>query len=281
MVKTRILFLLLTLCFALALSGCRVRTGSDGQPLPLNGAAVVAGGAGEAADADSNGQVAGTDSRQDATPEDAEPGGASRDDPDAVRKEYDENAPAEIVPGTERLLHGEGEGSGAPLTDTETDGATDRLNDNAAESAAQTVAAGEAEHMGVAEDAAAADSSLTYYTVLLQDRTESQFECQRAYVYWETQQDHVTIHKSASEHALILSTGAYDVSARLLPENLRVDDGWVMRKNPDVIVKVVDGCVLGSSVLSDGAAKAVVEALYARDGWQGISAVQKHQVLLL
>ena len=80
--------------------------------------------------------------------------------------------------------------------------------------------------MGEDPDAEAADSALTYYTVLLQDRMGSLFECQRANVYWETAQDHVTVHKTSPEHALILQSGAYDVSSRLLPENLLVDDGW-------------------------------------------------------
>ena len=109
----------------------------------------------------------------------------------------------------------------------------------------------------------------------------SLFECQRAYVYWETQEDHVTVYKTSMEHTLILNAGAYDVSARLLPENLRVDDGWVMRKNPQVIVKIVDSSILGSAVYSSGAAKAMYNSLCTREGWANIDAVKNGQILLL
>ncbi|MBQ8953046.1 MAG: hypothetical protein IJ048_02930, partial [Clostridia bacterium] len=226
---------------------------------------------------------------RDALPESAEgdsekggeAGGSTKENPDAPRKEYDENAPAEIVPGRERLLHGEGEGNGAPAPQEEAAESASRLDEGAEETATQTVAAQEAEQAGVSEDAEAADSSMTYFTVLLQDRLGSLFECQRANVYWETAEDHVTIFKTSPEHQLILNAGAYDVSARLLQENLRVDDGWVARKNPGVVVKVVDGGALGSGVSSPGAAKAIRQGLLAREGWASMDAVRGGRVLLL
>ena len=145
----------------------------------------------------------------------------------------------------------------------------------------QTVTAQEAEQMGTSEDADAADSVFDYYSVLLQERAGSLYECQRANVYWETAGDHITIHKTSPEHELILNAGAYDVSARLLPENLQVDDGWVVRKNPGVIVKIVDGRVLGSSVYSVEAAESAYRNLVSRDGWETIDAVRNGRVLLL
>ena len=156
-----------------------------------------------------------------------------------------------------------------------------QVSETAEETATQTVAAEEAEQMGVSEDAEAADSAMTYFTVLLLDRMGSLFECQRQNVYWETARDHVTIHKTSPEHALILNAGCYDVSARLLPENLRVDDGWVARKNPGVIVKIVDGSVLGGGVGSDRAARALAQSLRGREGWAAIDAVKSGRILLL
>lgn len=266
----RILLLLLILGLACPLTGCRTRTrGTD-----------AAGG-------DSPGEGRPREALQGSLPEetaaDETPGdgadGRTRENPEASRREYDENAPAEIAAGTDRLLHAEGEGEGAPLPGGEEP--VSRLNSRAEETAVQTVASENAEQMGVAEDAGEADSALTYYTVLLQDRTGSMFECQRAHVYWETAEDHVTIHRSSPEHGWILGAGAYDVSARLLPENLRVDDGWVVRKNPGVIVKIVDSAVLGRGTASDGAARAVYRSLLAREGWSAIDAVRNGRVLLL
>ena len=266
--RRMLLALLLSLC--LLLGGCRTRTNGSSEILLPDAA----------------------ESREDETKqrenfsEDAdlteagdsgEPGNQTRKNPEASRREYDENAPAEIVPGTERLLHQAGEGNGASTVNEEAGTSANQLNDQAEETATQTVAAEKAEQMGVSEDAEAADSALTYFTVLLQDKMGSLFECQRLNVYWETAQDHVTIHKTSPEHTLILNAGCYDVSARLLPENLLVDDGWVARKNPGVIVKIVDSGVLGS----ERACQAMIESLRSREGWTAIDAMQNHRVLLL
>ena len=213
--------------------------------------------------------------------EDGEPGGRTRENPEATRKEYDENAPAEIVAGTDRTVQTEGEGDGAYPEGENAEKTAAKLKDDAEETATRTVAAEEAEKKGVDEDAKEADSAMTYYTVLLQDRMGGLFECQRMNVYWETAEDHVTIHKTSTEHRLILGAGAYDVSARLLEENLRVDDGWIGRKNPGVIVKTVGNDILGSGVVSTGAARRERNALLAREGWNTMDAARNGRVLLL
>ena len=278
------LILLLLLALALPLNGCRTRTGG-GAPIPA--ASPAADGW---TDAEQPGDTPADAAVSDALPEIGETddrnrietGGRTQENPDSSRKEYDENAPVEVAAGTDRLLHGEGEGNGAafPAEDDAME-AVSQLNDQAEKTATQTVAAPEAEQMGVAEDGEQADSALTYFTVLLRERTASLYECQRVSVYWETAEDQVTIYKSSPEHALILTAGAYDVSARLLPENLRVDAGWVARKNPQVIVKIVGSEVLGGGIASASAAKAVYENLCAREGWENIDAVKNQRVLLL
>lgn len=273
----RPLLLILLLALCLLLTGCRTRITGSGQgdiAAPAAGGAAAGDLQGDQS-ADMAASAEPGDTEENTDPDGGEPGDRARENPEAPRKEYDPDAPAEIVPGTDRLLHGPGEGSGMSAAGEEEDTAASRLNDGAQETATQVVAAQEAERMGEDPDAEAADSALTYYTVLLQDRMGSLFECQRANVYWETAQDHVTVHKTSPEHALILQSGAYDVSSRLLPENLLVDDGWVVRKNPQVIVKVVDGAELARS------AEAVYRGLLAREGWGGTDAVRSGQVLLL
>lgn len=275
----RILLLALLLCLAWLLCGCRTRTRSSSL---VNRITDASSGLtdetrqGEVlSDSSAFSAVQESDAADDGSS--GEPGNRTRENPEASRKEYDENAPAEIVPGTDRLLHETGEGTGAPAANEVSEIHASQVNDQAEETATQTVAVEAAEQMGVSENADAADSAMTYYTVLLQDKMGSLFECQRLNVYWETAQDHVTIHKTSPEHTLILNAGCYDVSARLLPENLLVDDGWVARKNPGVIVKVVDGSVLGS----ERAVKALYESLRNREGWAAIDAVKNRRILLL
>ena len=266
------LFLLL-LC--LLLTGCRTRTTVAGRDARES--------ASETAQARSL-SVSGSlpeESEAEEQKKDGEPGGQTKENPEASRKEYDENAPAEIVSGAERSVQGNGEGNGASAAKKDAAEAAQMLNEAAEETASQTIAAEQAEQAGVSEDAKEADSALTYYTVLLRDRMGSLYECQRLNVYWETPEDHVTVFKTSPEHELILNAGAYDVSARLLAGNLRVDDGWIARKNPGVIVKIVRSDVLGAGVSSPAAAQAVYAGLLAREGWRGIDAVRNGRVLML
>ncbi len=274
MKSKKVMLLALLLGLALLLCGCRTRTGGGPEIVPPDAAEGWT-------DEERQGRGVPEEAEGTDTEDSGDSSGRTRENPEASRKEYDENAPAEIVTGTDRLLHRTGEGNGASAANEEAGTRANRVNDQSGDTATQTVAAEEAGQRGVAEDAKAADSALDYFTVLLQDRTGSLFECQKLNVYWETAQDHVTIHKTASEHALILNAGCYDVSARLLPENLKVDDGWVARKDPGVIVKIVDGGVLGGKVISDRAARAAYESLRGREGWSAVDAVKNRRVLLL
>ena len=278
--KNKVIPLLLLVLCCLILSGCRIRTTGSGSapgqsreeepgvPQPASVAGIPADGP---AQEEKPGELEKSE----------EAGDRTKENPEASRKEYDENAPAEIVPGTERMIHGEGEGEGAFSPGEDAAKAVTKLNDSAGETATRTVAADEAEQKGVSEDGEEAESARKYFTVLLQDRMGSLFECQRLNVYWETPEDHVTVFKTSAEHSLILNAGAYDVSARLLEENLRVDDGWIGRKNPGVIVKAVRSSVLGSGVNSTGAAQRIYDGLQAREGWSAIDAVRNGRVILL
>ncbi len=279
-VKKSILLPVMLLCLLLLFSACRARVSpSSSETEASSPEAGEEIGRGEHS---SDGSEGISESDGEMTDEDL-PGMAgdlTKENPEASRKEYDEDAQAEILPGTDHLLHQEGDGAGKPLQG-ESDEKVNRLDSDAAETALQTVPTREAEQKGVSEDGDEADSAMTYFSVLLRDRMDSLFECQRSNLYWETVQDHVTIHKSSPEHELILNAGAYDVSSRLLAENLRVDDGWVCRKNPQVIVKIVDGTVLGSGIAGTASARTVCRQLKSRPGWSSIDAVRNGKVLLL
>jgi len=268
--KALLLAMLAAIC--LLCFGCRSRTAGTGT---VNTAVQEETAAGAVTD------IAGSLPPQDAVQGVGNTGDRTTEDPNAARKEYDENAAAEIIAGTERSVHGEGEGEGAPLSDADTNNKAVQLNEQAGDAATQTVPADEAGQQGVSEDGKTADSAMTYYTVLLQDRMGSLFACQRPDLYWETADDHVTIYRTSAEHELILNAGLYDVSSRLLAENLRIEDGWVVRKDPGIIVKVVNGSVLGSGVSTADAAKKVLHELTIREDWQGISAVKNGRVILL
>lgn len=272
-------FLLLTLM--ITVSGCRVRVASDQMSaVPSAGAGNEAGNAegelGKPDDPDS--EKNGSDLNLN---KNIENNNETKENPESLRKEFDENAFAEIIGGTDRQIHEPGEGDGFAISSGESSLSSSKLKENSEETALLTVPTDEAEESGVSEDGEAAESMLQYYTTLLQDRGRSLFECKRLNVYWETVSDHLTIYKTSPEHQMILWAGSYDVSSRLLRENLQVDDGWVVRKNPDLIVKVVPGNVLGSGVTSLENAETMKLEIQSREGWSGISAVREGRILLL
>lgn len=261
----------------LLLTGCRVRT-SETAPNgtdPQTGAAEAQVGMGY----DAAGRSADTAS----DPAEAAPDrdSQSRENPEAARREYDENAGAEIAAGTDRSLHTEGEGDGLSQSNPDADEKANQLHADSVRAAKLTVPSESSDRMGVSPDAEEADSALRYYTVLLQDRLGTLFECKRMNVYWETPEDHRTVYRTSPEHRLILDSGCYDVSGRLTEERLRVDDGWVSRKNPDVIVKVVGRQVLGARVSNPDAARQLRSSILARPDWNAITAVREGRVLLL
>lgn len=277
-----ILLFVLTFLLILTISGCRVRLAADRDAVPDSGTVSPQDGfPGNAYRSDAQNAAADAQDADSGSDENAGDQGQTVENPEAARKEYDENAAVEITGGTDRLIHGEGEGSGAFADSADAPLRVTKLGESAEQTALLTVRAEEAEDTGVSDDAEAAESFLKYYTVLLQERSNSLFECKRLNVYWETAADHVTIYKTSAEHQMILNSGAYDVSSRLLEENLTVDDGWVVRKDPQLIVKIVPADVLGSAVSSTENAEAVREELLSRRDWNGIDAVRRNRVLLL
>ena len=207
----------------------------------------------------------------------AEPDTPVEQDEASERRAFSDTASGELTSDAETPLYTEPEQStdtaagsgGAPGP-----GGTEA--EDAALTATELLPADEAEQLGADESGEVAESVLTYYLTLLDDRLGSLFECKRLYVYWETDEDHRTVFKTSNEHQIILGAGAYDVSAKLLEENLTVDDGWVSRKNPDAVVKVVSG-----SALDPLAARALADELAARPEWAGVSAIREGRVLIL
>ncbi len=244
--------LMLLFLLVLSLSGCRTRIVDRGGGLDVQGG--------------SGGAAYGTSEPGDGEETEGE---ETRENPEAAGREFDEKADAEIEEGQDRSVHGPGEGDGYALQG-EDDTRANQLSGDAGKTAKQTLTASEAEAMGISADGDAADSLMTYYEVLLAQRTASLFECKKLNVYWESEEDHVTVFRKSREHEMILMSGAYDVSSRLLEENLKVTDDWVTRKNPGVILKV-----------SDEDAESVVRGLLNRAGWKETDAAVNHRVLVV
>lgn len=199
-------------------------------------------------------------------------------DREARRRAYSEDGDAEVLAGMQALLYTEGEDSEGAR---EMDGTRRRLEETGRKWAVERVAQQEAQRLHVAETAQEAESALQYYTALLEARSSSLYECKRLNAYWETARDLETVYKTSREHALMIDSGCYDVSARLLEQNLQVAADWVVRKNPDILVKIVPETILGPGAEDLRQARLVCEALSMRPDWAGIGGIARKNVLVL
>jgi len=119
------------------------------------------------------------------------------------------------------------------------------------------------------------------YTGILSRGLGSLFECQRLYVYFESLQAYHTVNRFSAEHRLIIDSGGHNVAAMRGNNSLTVDTGWVQRRNPAVIVRVVGSDMLGANVASPARAQAIRSEILQRPYWDGINAVLHRRVLVL
>ena len=271
------LLLLTAALLLILLGGCRVRTTPESAP-GGNVPDQVHSGNASAGQEEASDRTAGT---AEGDPEISDSGDNTRENPEADRKEYDADADAEIIPGASHTAAGEGAGEASSRNNPETERRESMLGEDAEKSATRIVSAGEADRMGVAEDAKSAETVADYYRALLTDRLGTLMECKRLYAYWETDTEWRTVYRTSPEHRIIMDSGCYDVSGRLTEERVQVDAGWVARKNPDVIIRVAPAGVLGSGVFTTFEAENIRSGMMRREGWSGIRAVQTGRVILI
>jgi len=118
------------------------------------------------------------------------------------------------------------------------------------------------------------------YTALLRQGVNTLFPCQLLYIYCETPQNLVAAGRGSTMYQLMASAGGTNVSTRLTPDRLAVDEDWVVRRNPDVIVKFVDTTILGNNISTSGAAAELRNTIISREGWGQIEAVRNNRIIL-
>ena len=119
------------------------------------------------------------------------------------------------------------------------------------------------------------------YTTLLSSGLGSLYECEKGYIYYERVTDYQTVNRSSAEHSLIVESGGYNVAEKLSGDALTVDSGWILRKNPTVIVKCVGAGVLGGGITSSGRAETVANEILTRPGLEISSSVINRSVVLI
>ena len=119
------------------------------------------------------------------------------------------------------------------------------------------------------------------YSALLSQGINTMFPCQLFNIYCETAEELVTVQRGSDLYRLMVDAGGMNVSSRLAEDRLNVTADWVVRRNPDIIVKFVNDTVLGSGITSTYAAAELRREIAARPGWGAIEAVQHNRIILL
>jgi len=119
------------------------------------------------------------------------------------------------------------------------------------------------------------------YTTLLRQGVNTLFPCQLLYIYTEIPQDLTTVARDSDIYRLMASAGGINASTRLTPDRLTVDADWVVRRNPDIIVKFVAENILGSSITTTGPATDLRAAISSRENWNQIEAIRTNSIILL
>ncbi|NLH02108.1 MAG: ABC transporter substrate-binding protein, partial [Clostridiales bacterium] len=118
------------------------------------------------------------------------------------------------------------------------------------------------------------------YADFLEDGVGKLYPCQVCYIYVEGNEDYKTFSRGSDEHKLVMQSGCYNIAEKL-GKDTSVDDEWIIKKNPELIVKFVSSDVLGSKAENTDLAKEMCNAVRARPGWGSTRAVVNNQILIL
>lgn len=277
--KEKIIPILFALAISLSLTSCRYRVTDNEPVIPPEPEKIDT--AIESTEPENIQEPEKTEEPSEPPAEEPEPDAPSVEDEASDRREYDENASAEVSEDAESYAVADetaAEETAPAPQETETSAEEPvytETEENTDLTVTENVPAEEADELAASDEGEVAESSFTYYTTLLDSRLNSQFECQKLYAYWETAEDHVTVYKTSREHEIILLAGAYDSSSKLLEDALTVDDGWISRKNPGAIIKVIsdDGFSVNAPIMYDEIA--------ARSELSGTDAVKNSKIIIL
>ena len=119
------------------------------------------------------------------------------------------------------------------------------------------------------------------YTQLLGNGLGALYECEKGYIYFECTTNYLTVNRLSIEHKLMIESGGYNVAEKLSNNALVVDSGWVLRKNPTVMVKCVGSDILGNGIISVSNAETVVGEIIKRPGLEGVAFIINRNVCLI
>ena len=165
------------------------------------------------------------------------------------------------------------------LQDATADANTGTITPDAPNTLAESVSADADSETNPANEGGAVGIILDASALFLRMGLGSLYECEKGNVYLETGTPYVTASRTSSLHGLITDAGGYNIAEKLQGNAPVVETDWVVRKNPNVIVKFTDA--LGAGVTSAAAAQAEIALLSSRPGWEAINAIVNRRIVVL
>lgn len=129
-------------------------------------------------------------------------------------------------------------------------------------------------------DGGSVETIMDKYADFLEDGVGRLYPCQVSYIYLEGEEGYQTFSRGSDENQLIMESGCYNLAEKLGGETF-IDDDWIIKKNPELIVKIVSSDVLGKNVESTEAAMEVCSTIRTRPGWDTTRAVVNGNILIL
>ena len=192
-----------------------------------------------------------------------------------------EAAADDLSPQTIEIVNEDARQYGAAESDYSDSNAGVESYDDIADSTVTVEEPTESEGQAVIGEEGGVIGLVAAYSTLLRQGVNTVFPCQLFNIYCETSEDFVTVGRGSAMYQLMVDAGGLNVSSRLTDDRLTVTADWVVRRNPDIIVKFVDAAVLGDSVTSTHAASEQRSLIMARPGWGATEAVRNNRVILL
>lgn len=105
----------------------------------------------------------------------------------------------------------------------------------------------------------------------------------RATVYWEGYSDYSSVAPGTGGHEIIVVAGGRNIAENEDASYPKVNDEWVLTRDPDVIIKCVSSKngIMGEGCNDEAAVKEFYDTIVSRPGWSEMEAVKNGRVLLI
>ncbi|MGL4762017.1 MAG: ABC transporter substrate-binding protein [Sarcina sp.] len=124
---------------------------------------------------------------------------------------------------------------------------------------------------------------LNKYNEVIIKRTGNIEEKDKVKVYWEGYTDYATVSKGTGGHSIIDLAGGFNVASGESVEYPKISDEWIIKNNPEAIIKVVSNSknILGAGITDTKDAKAVFDSIVNRTGLNTVDAVKNNKTYVI